>query len=126
MTETKDTAVCKGSYELGTACGECGRCRETQEAARRVGFCPELVVATPEFHRELLRHYAARHRRKPACPDLAEALREAQKREMTHRERWLQRVSFAYGNASLSDPAVTYEQVAKAAEALYGPCPEEE
>lgn len=133
MTETKDTAVCKGSYALGTACGKCERCWAEQRAAWSEGFAffPGEVIGTTEADEAMRTDYPHYKRAllgdAPSVDhDLAEALREAQKREMTHRERWLQRVSFAYGNAALANPAVTYEQVRAAAEELYGPCPEEE
>ncbi len=54
-------------------------------------------------------------------PEIQAALR----REMTPRERWLQRVSFALGNGSMSNPEITREMVEAEATKLYGPCPAE-
>lgn len=52
-------------------------------------------------------------------------IQQALSREMTPRERWQQRVSFAFGNCSMSNSEVTREMVEKEAEKLYGPCPAE-
>ncbi len=54
------------------------------------------------------------------------ALIEAIAKRQTPREIWLQRVSFAYGNCSLSNPAITRDMVTDAAVKLYGPCPPRE
>ena len=52
-------------------------------------------------------------------------LKEAANHVMTPREAWLQRVSFVYGNASLSNPQITREMVEKRITETHGPCPEE-
>jgi hypothetical protein len=51
-------------------------------------------------------------------------IQQALRCEMTPRERWQQRVSFAYGNCAESNPNVTREMVEAEAVKLYGPCPE--
>ena len=38
---------------------------------------------------------------------------------------WDQRVSFAYGNAALANPAITREMVEKEATKIYGPRPKD-
>lgn len=51
-----DDTVCRGSWVLGTACGECGRCRDSvAEAAaeiRRLRDALEAAEATPTDRRE--------------------------------------------------------------------------
>jgi hypothetical protein len=42
---------------------------------------------------------------------------------MTPREHWLQRVSWTYGNTAIENDRITYEQVHRHAEEIYGPCP---
>ncbi len=56
-------------------------------------------------------------------PELDRLLKEAAKHELTPREMWLQRVSFAYGQ-SMDNPRVTREMVEREAERIYGPCPD--
>lgn len=54
-----------------------------------------------------------------------DALIEAAKDHvMTPREKWLQRVSFVYGNA-MGNPNITRAMVERRAVEVYGPCPEE-
>lgn len=56
---------------------------------------------------------------------LTKLLNEALKRVPTPQELWDQRVSFVYGQLAFSNPNITKEEVAKRAEALYGPRPKE-
>lgn len=57
-------------------------------------------------------------------PELEALIEKARHHVMTPREKWLQRVSFVYGNGSLDNPRITYESVYKTCEAEYGPCPD--
>ena len=69
----------------------------------------------------------APHHHPPSGDTLAELLRSAQAcGPMTPRELWQQRVSFAYGNVALHNPAVTREMVEAEAARVYGPCPGDE
>ncbi len=72
--------------------------------------------------------YKAPHpQRLPGGDTLAELLRAiASAPEMTPRERWQQRVGFAYGNVALHNPAVTRAMVEAEAARVYGPCPGDE
>lgn len=56
-------------------------------------------------------------------PELDALLKAAAGRKMTPAEIWDQRLSFVYGNISLSNPDVTKEMVRKSVEETYGPRP---
>jgi hypothetical protein len=57
-------------------------------------------------------------------PALVQALKDAAQREMTPREKWLQRVSWVYGNLAIENPLITREMVERQAIETYGPCPD--
>jgi hypothetical protein len=44
-------------------------------------------------------------------------------RDLTPYEKWQQRLSFVYGNASLSNPDITRDMVENQMIDRYGPCP---
>ncbi len=56
-------------------------------------------------------------------PELTRLLAAAASHEMTPAEIWDQRVSFAYGNASLENARITRQMVVERATELYGPRP---
>lgn len=56
-------------------------------------------------------------------PGLDALLKAAAGRKMTPGEIWEQRLSFVYGNLSMSNPNVTKEMVRKSIEETYGPKP---
>lgn len=60
----------------------------------------------------------------PTNHELIEALKKAAKREITPREKWLQMVSFVYGNLALDNPNITREMVERHVVQEYGPCPD--
>jgi hypothetical protein len=55
---------------------------------------------------------------------LRKLLEDSLKHEMTPREKWLQRVSFAYGNL-MHQSNISNEMIHDVATEVYGPCPEE-
>ncbi len=55
---------------------------------------------------------------------LDELLKKAEKYEMSPREIWNQRVSYAYDNLRLSNSSVTREMVEERATEMFGPRPE--
>jgi hypothetical protein len=57
--------------------------------------------------------------------ELQELLLLARVRVVTLVEIWDQRISWAYGNAVLSNPTITRAMVEAEAEKIYGPRPEE-
>jgi len=57
-------------------------------------------------------------------PNLRKLLEDSLKQEMTPREKWLQRVSFAYGNL-MHQSNISNEMIHDVATEVYGPCPEE-
>jgi hypothetical protein len=61
---------------------------------------------------------------RPHSPELAALLEKARNHVMTPRERWLQRVSFAFGNLP-EESTATREDVYAEAIRTYGPCPPE-
>lgn len=52
-------------------------------------------------------------------PRLIELLKKAKNHKMTPEEKRLQRISFAYGNASLDNPNITREMVEEADKELH-------
>ena len=63
----------------------------------------------------------------PTRPDLLATLkRAAAAPPMTPAERQEQRISFAYGNVSLSNPRITRDQVRAADHAIHGNLQEEQ
>lgn len=57
-------------------------------------------------------------------PELDQLLRLAAAMTPTPRERWLQRVSFVYGQLMDCAPNITREEVERRAVEIYGPCPD--
>ena len=56
--------------------------------------------------------------------ELQRLLEQARNIVITPQQLWDQRVSWAYGNAKLSNPLITKEMVAAEAVKIYGPRPE--
>ena len=63
----------------------------------------------------------------PVDSELAAAIQKAleSRGPMTDEERFEQRISFAYGNASMSNPNITKQMVREQAEKLYGKHPKD-
>lgn len=57
-------------------------------------------------------------------PELDRMLEDLVNRPLTPRERWMQRVSFVFGQMMDCSPDITREQVEERATAIYGPCPD--
>jgi hypothetical protein len=61
----------------------------------------------------------------PISAELTALLEQAKHIVITPAMAWDQRVSFAYGNAALANPAITREMVEKEATKIYGPRPKD-